>query len=142
MQQPKPKDEHAKGSGKSSEKDSCKTTTYKLKKRPFKVEFSVDAQFESPSATEVSLHGDQWTDFEVLKAVEHGTRVRQGDVLVQLNMEKIDKLIADQQRDQSLLQLSLKEWNATRRGLSPWLLWTKQWPTVPSGIAKKTGITL
>jgi hypothetical protein len=96
-------------SSKSEEKSSSKATTYKLKKRLFKVEFAVDGIFESPNMTEVSLHGDEWIDFEVLKAVEHGTRVKQGEVLVELNMEKIDKVIADQQREQTLAKLALQE---------------------------------
>lgn len=107
---------------KTDDKAAAKSAAYKVRPRLFKIEFTADGVFESAALTDVFIRAEEWIEFEVLKAVEHGARVKQGDVLVQLNMEKIDRVIADLQRDLSLGQLALKEAEAqlaATRALGP-----------------------
>ena len=45
----------------------------------------------------------------VLKAVEHGATVKRGDLLLALDLEKIDRAIADQEKDFQASALALKQ---------------------------------
>ena len=45
----------------------------------------------------------------MLKAVEHGAAVKRGDLLLALDIEKIDLAIADQEKDLQIADLSLKQ---------------------------------
>lgn len=84
-------------------------STYKVKKRLFKVEVTLDGVFEAKNSAEVVLRPREWSDLEVLRAVEHGTAVKQGELLASLETEKIDKVIADLERDLVQARLTLKD---------------------------------
>jgi multidrug resistance efflux pump len=100
----------AKSLPKTGEAKPCdKPSTYKVKKRLFKVEVSLDGVLEAKNTTDIVLRPKEWSDFEVLRAVEHGTLVKPGDLLVSLETEKIDKAIADLQRDLTLARLALQD---------------------------------
>lgn len=98
-------------SAKPPEAKACDTkpATYKVKKRLFKVEVTLDGVFEAKTAADVVLRPREWSEFEILRAVEHGTPVKPGDLLVSLETEKIDKAIADLERDLTLSRLGLQE---------------------------------
>ena len=101
---------------------SAAPATVKLKKQRFKVDVTLDGLFEAQHMSEVLLRSKEWSDFEVLSAVEHGATVSAGDVLVTLDTEKIDKSIADLQREQAVARLALQEANSlleTLRGTVP-----------------------
>lgn len=87
----------------------AKPGTYKVRRRLFKVEVNLEGVFEAKSAAEISLQPEEWSEFEVLRAVEHGTTVRPGDLLVSLDTEKIDRAIADLQRELKLARLNLQD---------------------------------
>jgi hypothetical protein len=89
--------------------DKGKPATYKVKKRLLKVEVNLDGIFEARATAEIAMHGKEWGDFEVLKAVEHGTTVKAGDFLLALDTEKIDRVISDLQREQALSKIALQE---------------------------------
>jgi hypothetical protein len=91
-----------------SDSDSAPATV-KVKKQRFKIDVALDGVFEAQHMTEVVLRGKEWSDYEVLSAVEHGATVNSGDVLVTLDTEKIDKSIADLQREQAVARLALQE---------------------------------
>lgn len=91
------------------DKSAAKPAAYQVRLRPFKIEFTTEGVFEASRGAEVSLRAEEWSEFEVLKAVEHGALVKRGDVLVQLNTEKIDRVISDLQRDITLAQLALRD---------------------------------
>jgi multidrug resistance efflux pump len=86
-----------------------KPTTYKVRKRLLRVDVALEGVFEATSVAEVVLRPQEWSEFEVLKAVEHGTTVKPGDLLVSIDTEKIDRAIADLERDLALARLSLQE---------------------------------
>lgn len=82
---------------------------HKVKKGPFRIEVSLDGVFEAPNASEILLRPQEWPALSVLKAVEHGTEVKQGDLILQLETEKIDRAIADLRTELQLNELSLKQ---------------------------------
>ena len=82
--------------------------THTVKKGPFKIEVSLDGVFEAQEATELVLRPKAWATFKVLTVVEHGTRVKRGDLLVALDLEKIDRAIADLRRGHESADGALK----------------------------------
>jgi len=87
---------------------TAKPAIHKVKKEPLKIEVSLSGVFEAQKMTEVSLEAEAWATFKVVSAVEHGTLVKQGDLLVSLDREKIDRAIADLRKDHEVSDLALK----------------------------------
>jgi multidrug efflux pump subunit AcrA (membrane-fusion protein) len=106
----------SKKDGKETDKgkapDKAKAPTVKAEKGPFKIEVALKGLFESSAMTEVSLHFDGWNPPQaplmVLSAVEPGTAVKQGEVLLSLDSERIDQVIHDLESEQRLAEMSLK----------------------------------
>ncbi len=90
-------------------KTDAKPATYTVKKRPIRVEVALDGIFEASHTAEIALRVQEWNEFEVLKAVEHGAQVRKGDVLVSIDTERIDRAIVELQRDQQLSAIAIHE---------------------------------
>src|SRR5581483_4390710 len=87
-----------------------KPPTYKVEAAPFRVEVTLKGVFESAAMTEVLVKPEVWTSgLTVVKAAEPGTAVKQGDVLLTLDREKIDKAIRDQEADQQLADLAIRQ---------------------------------
>jgi HlyD family secretion protein len=68
---------------------------HKVKLVPFRVEARIEGIFETPAMAEVRLDPKRWSQFVVVEAVPHGTRVGKGDVLVKVETDKLDEAIAD-----------------------------------------------
>jgi multidrug efflux pump subunit AcrA (membrane-fusion protein) len=89
---------------------AAKPATYKVEKGPFKLETTVKGVLEAQQMKEVFIKPQAWSmGLSVKKAVEHGTPVKKGDVLVELDLEKIDQAIKDMKADHELAELSLKQ---------------------------------
>lgn len=82
--------------------------TYTVKREPLKIQFELDGTFESRTMSEIILRPEEWISYTVLKAVEHGTRMKKDDVLIEFDSEKIDKAIADLQTEQQIADIALK----------------------------------
>ncbi|NUQ63781.1 MAG: HlyD family efflux transporter periplasmic adaptor subunit [Pirellulales bacterium] len=104
----KPKTEAPKVEPKAAPAEQ-KPNTAKVAKQPFKIDVSMKGVFEPTNRTEIALRPKQWKELTVVKAVEHGRQVRKGDVLVELDLEKIDDQIADLKKDLLLSELSFKQ---------------------------------
>ncbi|HEY1376680.1 MAG TPA: hypothetical protein VGF55_07790 [Gemmataceae bacterium] len=89
-----------------------KPPTHKVEKAPFKVEVTLKGVFESSALTEISIKPEAWTGalggLTVVKAVEPGTAVKAGDVLLTLDREKIDRAVRDLEADQQLADLAIR----------------------------------
>jgi multidrug efflux pump subunit AcrA (membrane-fusion protein) len=83
--------------------------SHTVKKESFKIQLDLDGVFESPEMTEMVLRPKEWQGLSVLEAVPHGTVVKKGDVLVKLDMEKIDRTIDDLRAELKLGQIGLKQ---------------------------------
>jgi HlyD family secretion protein len=82
--------------------------TYTVKREPFKIQFELDGSFESREMNELVFHPEEWASFSVLQAVEHGSRVKKGDVLLEFDSEKIDKAVADLKTELQIAEVALK----------------------------------
>jgi len=85
-----------------------KPTTLTVKSEPLKIEVSLDGVFEAENTSEMILKPKAWLTFKVLKAVEHGTRVKAGDLLVAMETEKIDRAICDLRAEHKVADLDMK----------------------------------
>ena len=109
----KAKDESAKDqqaskeSGKSKKKPEKKAKPYKVKREKLKIEVKLDGYFVADEMHEVALRPEVWSSFKVLEAVEHGTPVKKGDVLVRFDDEKLEEDIEKGTLDQLISELSL-----------------------------------
>ena len=100
--------EKPKPAGEAKKAPTAKPATHTVKKEPLKIEVSLSGVFEAQKMTEVSLEAEAWTAFKVVSAVEHGSLVKQGDLLVSLDREKIDRAIADLRKDHEASDLAMK----------------------------------
>ena len=87
-------------------------STQKLKKGPFCIELSLDGVFKAQNQAELFVRPREWTALAVLKAVEHGAVVKQGDMVLVLDTEKIDRVITDLRSELDLNELALKQASA------------------------------
>lgn len=90
--------------------DGRSTSTAKVEKGPFKIEVVVSGVFEAQRMTEVSIRPKAWAmPLVVERAIELGTPVKKGDILVELDHEKIDKAIEDAEVENTLGELAVKQ---------------------------------
>jgi multidrug resistance efflux pump len=90
-------------------KVEAKPATYKVKKGPFHVEVSLDGVFEAQNQAELVVRPQEWPQLAVLKAVEHGAAVKQGDLVLALETEKIDRAITELRSEMQLNELGVKQ---------------------------------
>ena len=87
-----------------------KPATAKVEKGPFKVEVVLSGIFEAQRMTEVSIRPKAWAmPLVVERAIELGTPVKKGDILVEFDRDKIDKLIEDTEVENTISDLALKQ---------------------------------
>jgi len=94
---------------KAAETSPAKPATVKATRQPLKVEVSLTGVVEAKNMAESSVRPKVWSELKVRKAVEHGTEVEEGDVLVEFETEKIDNALADRRSDQRLARLALEQ---------------------------------
>jgi multidrug resistance efflux pump len=107
----KPAADAAKGTEKKepAKKEPEKPATVKVKKGPFHIDVSLDGVFEAQDQAEVVVRPQEWPLLQVLKAVDHGTPVKQGDLILALDTEKIDHTITDLRAELQLNELAVKQ---------------------------------
>ncbi len=100
----------AKAGASASPSSGGKPATTKVEKEPFKIEVVLSGVFEAQRMTEVSIRPKAWAlPLLVERAVELGAPVKKGDILLELDREKIDKAIADAEVENTLSELALKQ---------------------------------
>jgi multidrug resistance efflux pump len=90
-------------------KEPAKPATVKVKKGQFHIDVSLDGVFEAQDQAEIGLRPQEWPLLQVLKAVDHGTAVKQGDLVLALDTEKIDRTITDLRAELQLNELAVKQ---------------------------------
>jgi multidrug efflux pump subunit AcrA (membrane-fusion protein) len=93
---------------------AVKPPTHKVEKGPFKIDVTLKGVFEAAEMTEIALSPEAWTPdtrgmLTVKKAVEHGKAVKKGDLLLTLDLEKIDQAIRDLEGDLHLSDVANKQ---------------------------------
>ena len=86
-----------------------KLATVEVKRQRLKIEATFDGVFESQQMAELVLRPVEWQGLTVMHAVEHGKAVRRGDVIVALELDKIDRALADLRTELRLSELLLKQ---------------------------------
>lgn len=95
---------------KEAGKELPNVPSIKVKKGDFKIEVSLKGVVEAEQMVGLSIKPEAWTQpLSVKKAVEHGARVKKGDVVLELDTEKIDLAIRDLQLSRSLEELSIRQ---------------------------------
>jgi HlyD family secretion protein len=94
----------------ASSPGTAKPATSRVEKGPFKIEIVLSGIFEAQRMTEVSVRprASAWP-LVVERAIELGTPVKKGDILVEFDREKIDKAIDDAEVENALGDLALKQ---------------------------------
>jgi multidrug efflux pump subunit AcrA (membrane-fusion protein) len=86
--------------------------TVKVEKGPLHATLSLKGIFAAAEMTEIILRPEVWASglggFSVLSAVEPGTAVKKGDVLVTLQTDKIDRAIREAEAEQRAAEVSLR----------------------------------
>lgn len=95
--------------------DKSRPATHKVEKKPFKIELNIKAGLEPAEATEIVFRPQATpggpfgpAPLTVRSAIEHGSKVRAGDVLIALNTERIDQMIKDLETDLKVTEASIK----------------------------------
>jgi RND family efflux transporter MFP subunit len=93
--------------------------THKVTSERLKIEVNLTGVFEAQQTWPIALQPKNWSSFTVVKAVPHGTRVKRGDTLVQLDMTKIDEQLQDLEHARQLSRLSQRlaetEWSVLQK---------------------------
>jgi HlyD family secretion protein len=73
-----------------------------------KTKAQLDAVAEAVESEAVKLTPKAWTDLTVIDAVAHGSRVKKGDLLVKLDLDKLREQIEDLENDRPGASVSLE----------------------------------
>jgi HlyD family secretion protein len=82
--------------------------THTMTRAPSKAKGQFEAVFEAIGMAPVKLEPKGWTDLTVVEAVPHGARVKKGDVLVRLDLEKLNEQLEELQLDRPASVLALE----------------------------------
>ena len=94
-------------SDKPKKKAKEKPKPHTVKREKLKIETKLDGIFVAEEMEEVVLRPEVWSKFKVIEAVEHGTEVKKGDVLVRFDDEKLEENLAEESLSQSIGQLTM-----------------------------------
>jgi multidrug efflux pump subunit AcrA (membrane-fusion protein) len=93
----------------------AKPATHKVAKKPFKIEVKVEGSLGAEEAAPISYRPHLTVQappsqgpLTIRKVVEHGTRVKKGDLLVAFDTRKLDEVLADLESEKKLLDVNLK----------------------------------
>jgi len=106
----KPAPERAvKADSPAADSRGAKPTTAKVEKGLLQIEVVVSGIFESQLSNEVSIRPKAWASPLVVdRAIELGSPIKKGDILVEFDRDKIDKAIQDSEVENTLGELTLK----------------------------------
>ncbi len=79
-----------------------------VKKEDFRVTVTLPAVFEGTKLRPVSLDPKAWTDLTVVSAIDHGTRVKKGARLVQLDLKALEEQVEELQSADKTARLTLQ----------------------------------
>ena len=92
---------------KPSEPAKAEAATHTLKKGLFEIKVELSGIFDAVKTSPISLAPEVWSAMSVIKAVPHGSEVKKGDLLVELETEKLVKAIRKAELARPLSDLGL-----------------------------------
>lgn len=93
--------------------------TVKVEKKPFKIQLEMQGVFEADRLTPIAVRLDAWApqsgggQLTITEVVEHGKSVKKGDLLIQLDVQKLDEAIRDLEAESHLADLAVKQAEVT-----------------------------
>jgi HlyD family secretion protein len=83
--------------------------THTVETSPFKIEVTLEGVFEAAEMVPVTLRPEVWSSLVVVKAVEQGTSVKQGEPIIWLETKKIDEQLRDLRYSRDLARIALRQ---------------------------------
>ena len=100
---------HSQEPAKPSEPAIVKPATVRVELGTLTVDTSLKGVLEAEQSAELAIEPKAWTGpFAVKSAVAHGTRVKKGDLLLELDTTTIDKTLRDLKLDRELADIALR----------------------------------
>ncbi len=93
----------------ADEKKTESSKTHTVKSETFRIETELDGVLEAVNMTEISLRPDVFKTLEVVKAVPHGTEVKKGQALVELETKDLEEQVREAELAVELGELTLKD---------------------------------
>ncbi len=82
---------------------------YTVEPKKFSVETSLDAAFLPSKSVAIKINPEEWTDFTITSLREHGTRVKKGSPLIEIDSRALDKKISTLEKSIQLGELQLAQ---------------------------------
>ncbi len=86
-----------------------KSPTHTVTRELIKIEVVLQGVIEAENMATVTIEPEAWTQLKVVEAVDHGTRVRQGETLVTLETDQLEEAIEELESAHRLSELSLEQ---------------------------------
>jgi multidrug efflux pump subunit AcrA (membrane-fusion protein) len=83
--------------------------THAITRGSLRAKLQLDAVFQATEMQAIKLEPKAWMDLTVMEVVPHGARVKKGDVLLKLDLEKLRDQIDDIEKDQPLGALGMEQ---------------------------------
>jgi multidrug efflux pump subunit AcrA (membrane-fusion protein) len=106
-----------KGPDKKAAKDAAdkKPATHKVEKQSFRIERTLKGVLAPEDAAEISYRplptlqsGPSQGQLTIRTVVEHGARVKKGDLLIDFDTTKLDEVLDDLEKDKKVLEANIK----------------------------------
>jgi multidrug efflux pump subunit AcrA (membrane-fusion protein) len=81
---------------------------YEVRPQSFKIEVSLSGKFHPENTAEIILRPKSTSTFRIKNAVEHGTAVKKGDVLIEFETDRFEEALSDQRRRVESATIALK----------------------------------
>lgn len=94
---------------KTDAKEESEEKTHKVKAESFEITLELGGVVESLDEAQVALRPKSWSSLSVISAVPHGTEVKKGDVLIELETDKLEEAIEDQKAGVPQQELALQD---------------------------------
>jgi HlyD family secretion protein len=91
----------------TKEEKAAPPATETVKRGPIRIAVELDGVFEGGQAEEISVAPKEWNMLVVQQAAAHGAVVRKGDVLLQLETDKLDRTIAETRNELALSEKAI-----------------------------------
>lgn len=89
------------------EKPADSPKLHEVKPTEFVVKAKLDGVVEATRQTPIAFDLERWSDLTVVEAVPHGTRVKEGEIILRLEKDKLQKAIEKSELDLPLAELDL-----------------------------------
>lgn len=87
----------------------AKKNEHTVEKKPFKAVTTLNAVFLPEKSTPVSVNPSAWKDFTITSLLPQGSKVKKGEVLIGIDTERLDRHIAELEKNRVSAELKLTQ---------------------------------